>query len=172
MQVEHILDRLQCLGKVADTITDNTLNRGGCAVFAALVADALVKIGIDASGVVMMYGDIEGVDLNVARPKRRKARLDPDAWRSNGVSFVHVAVTFKIGRTTYFYDSENLMTKTQLTRKGRRLTPALGRVVNGTMTVEELKGISSTQAGWNEMFDRKRYIPKIEALTEQYLLTA
>jgi len=128
-------------------------NYGGCCIIAALVAEALEKLGVPCEVTTTTWNDPP------AKPRRMNVPIHE--W-GKYVSRCHLVVLVKIGRTVYTWDSKGLTT--------RRIMPAFnipahswGRGMNSA----EARALYDTH-GWNSEFDTDQ-IPLIEELVHEYL---
>jgi len=163
INVRKVFKALRDLGNKADMSIDN-LNRGGCCVFAAEVAEKLQQQGFEVRlvEVIPRYESRSDASLDYIREmiqQNNESPLEKRNWESYGASFWHVAVQFKIGNRWYTYDSNTLI-------RGK-IRFGMYRVVPGFFTVEEGKAFAKSPT-WNEMFNR-RQIPRLRKMVSQHL---
>lgn len=153
----NLVRRLNALGKEVNARYES-LNCGGCAVYAALVAEELVKLGVNVRGITASYCMMPGTDIDKVRPKIAKG--NPQEWGDNGVYFGHVGLEFEHNGKLRHYDSNGVKAK------GRRLMEL--PIYNGRLTPKELKTIAGTDEGWNRSFNR-RHIPTIRRMVKAHM---
>lgn len=158
-----IIEKLNNLGQEAMERFPS-LNSGGCAVFASLVADELAKQGIEAEGVVAM--DFWDYTPNIDKARKHVNNVDDgDEWEANGVRLSHVGLKLNLNGKEMLYDSEGLrpVNRTRNSLMGYD-------VIQGTFTREELRALADNAWNWNSMFNRQN-IPKLKKLIESELRT-
>lgn len=167
MSTKRLLAMLNKLGEEAEAKIAN-LNSGGCAVFAAHVGYHL-KYRAGINDVALRIGHSWAEDESDTVPvEEARNNLHPNAnaseWNAAGLSFGHVILEFKTGKTKpqwHHYDSSGVTGVSRVTNNfGFLLHP-------GEMTVEEGLAIAADQAGWNEQFDR-RQIPALIRLIDKH----
>lgn len=142
--MEHpIIKQLQKLGKVANRKVDS-INSGGCCVFASLVIERLSEFGIPARGIVVTFGYTKH-SIAVARRCINDIG-DIEEWSKNGISFNHIAVEFFIDKQRYHFDSDGVCEAAPRFRGDR--------IHAGRMKLKELKTLAANPKGWNPTFDR------------------
>jgi hypothetical protein len=155
----NLVGRLNALGRdVMEKYGD--VNWGGCCVFAALVGKRLekiapVKIRVGNSHYV---GNSDAINLDEVRNNIRSNV--PSAWNQYDVHFAHVIIEFVWRKKTYHYDSCGVTVEDAHTVMGNY------PILKGSLTVKEAAELSSTQRGWNHMFDRGN-IPDIERMINE-----
>lgn len=142
---------LRKAGARANEISEDTLNYGGCCVYAALVGEHLQKLGITVGA--MVRGRNPHLNLADVRQNVRDVG-DTSEWNNNGVYFRHVGLEYVISGRAYHCDSDYVTSADS--------HPSLCDVHAGRLTVDEAKKLASTENGWNWMFDRE-LIPAITA---------
>jgi len=153
----NLVRRLNALGKEINARYEN-INCGGCAVYAALVAEELVKLGVNVRGITASYRMRADLDIDKVRPKITKG--NPREWSDNGVFFGHVGLEFEHNGKLRHYDSNGVKAK------GTRLMEL--PIYNGRLTPKELKTIAGTDEGWNTTFNR-RHIPTIRRMVKEHM---
>jgi hypothetical protein len=167
MSTKKLLKMLNELGKEADNHI-SSLNRGGCAVFAAHVGyylkyragikDVKLRVGHSWAGNSDAIPAVDEVRNNV-HPNANAAE-----WSAAGLNFGHVIVEFTTGKmrkTARHYDSDGVTKQANVTNNfGFSLHP-------GSMTVEEGLQIASEQDGWNRQFDREQ-IPTLINIIDKH----
>ncbi|MGA8940077.1 MAG: hypothetical protein WB439_13030 [Acidobacteriaceae bacterium] len=106
-----------------------SVNHGGCAVYAAMVASALERAGVSAWGVVM--GPPSG-DLD--RVRQNGAPGSVQGWNRQGVFFTHILVQFEFRGEVWTHDVGHT-----LTRFEQQCTAPEHRLLPGRLTVQELR---------------------------------
>lgn len=167
MSTKKLLKMLNELGKEAE-LRIESLNSGGCAVFAAHVGYYL-KYRAGIKDVKLRVGN-SWADDESEIPSIDEARnnVHPNAnaadWSRAGLSFGHVIVEFTTGKVKpvgRHYDSNGVTGKSNVTNAfGFSLHP-------GSMTVEEGLQIASEQSGWNTMFKREQ-IPQLINIIDKH----
>lgn len=158
---------LRQLGKDANALTDNRLNQGGCAVYAALVGRELERLGVPVLGIVCETF----ADTTVAFASLRvKDRTSTRAWNRAGIHFDHVGLEFECSDGRYVYDSDTLRKAPAKTLSGMPISPGYLSVAD----VEALAGINRRtetrrNAAWNSAFSRKD-IPALRDLVAEYFV--
>lgn len=128
-----------------------TLNWGGCCVYAAMIGQKLQELGVTCSVIVAGYG--EGTNVEHVRANLSDAEAGSmQHWNRNGVYFGHVGVEFVIDGLVYHYDSSGTA------KPGEH--HGLRRQYAGRITVEDAAKLAATGRGWNPSFDRDQ-IPEI-----------
>lgn len=159
MNKQAVINTLDALGRAAETQVDS-LNCGGCAVYASMVGRELEKLGIPVRGIVAMEAwEIPNLD------KVRKHVEDTgniSHWNANGVEFNHVGLQFKLGNRWYQYDSSGV------TGPKPWLKHEYWEVCKGSLSMVELENLANSPTGWNEWFNRHTEIPKLKKLTKQF----
>ena len=130
------------------------LNRGGCCVFASIVAQRLsefceVRIAVGTDW-------LDNDDTTIDEVREQVSSNSPNEWNNYGVDFGHVIIEFDYDGSTYHYDS-NGVTSVQ------RDTSTFGMpILDGYLTINEAVELAS-HAEWNPKFDRSQ-IPKLEKI--------
>ena len=167
MSTKKLLKMLNELGKEAEFRIES-LNRGGCAVFAAHVGYYL-KYRAGIKNVKLRVGNSwadEESDILAVDDVRNNIHPSANAaeWSAAGLDFGHVIIEFttgKIKKTTRHYDSDGVTSRSNVTNKfGFNLHP-------GSMTVEEGLQIASEQDGWNHQFNREQ-IPALINIIDKH----
>lgn len=132
----------------------NSLNCGGCCVFATHVAKYLQQ-HVPVRIVIFNppdYPSIDSVRTKLKNP--RSARQ----WYKNGMAFFHILIEFDYEGKTYLCDSTGVFpASNQYTFNGWM---ELYRT-SGSLTMEEASALAANHRAWNWRFDR-RQIPKIK----------
>ena len=90
---DELVRRLDLAARRATKRCGESLNNGGCGVFAALIASAVRAAMPD----VEVYGRIASwanVDVEMARPHVSDI-ADMESWNENGVYFAHVGLDYR-----------------------------------------------------------------------------
>lgn len=158
-----LIDKLDKLGWEAGNKIDS-LNSGGCCVFASLVANRLSAAGIPVRGIVAMRRhrydvEPEEVDIDEARKNVSNVAYDEE-WEDNNVHFSHVGLEFELEGKLYHYDSHGVK------EAGRTLDNM--PIVRGRLYPEELEALASVPTNWNYWFNRNQ-IPKLGKLVDKHL---
>lgn len=160
----NIETKLNQLGKIVKERYPD-INCGGCCVYAAMIVDALKKHDIQAKGIVAAFGagkpgwmTSEIATITAVRKKIQKNEIVE--WQSNGISFNHVGVEFKIGSVKKHYDTAGV-------RKAGKMLDGMP-IYTGRMEYVELRALAGKKAGWNESFNRKD-IPALRRLVKSHL---
>lgn len=133
------------------------INNGGCCVYAALVAEALIYHKINCSGIVASW-DAGDISIDEVRANVRKNALDE--WEYNGVLFSHVGLEFEHNGRIRHYDTSGA-------KFAKKNFDGM-KVYKGRLRIDELKKLASKRQGWNESFNR-RHIPAIREMVKEYL---
>lgn len=135
------------------------INLGGCCVFAAIVAEELIKHDIQAVGIVAAWSaGRHSATIDKARINIRKNTINE--WKDNGIALNHVGLEFKIKGKKKHYDTNGII-------------PALKEfdsmpIYKGRLQLGELKALAAKRSGWNETFSR-RNIPALRQLIKEHL---
>ncbi len=134
------------------------INRGGCCVYAAIVAAELHKKGIEARGIAASYmAKNSPMTIDEARKNVKGNTLG--AWNTNGIFFCHVGIEFDYLGRTHHYDTNGVkMAKGKFDGMP---------IYKGRLTRDELKALARNQDGWNIRFNRKD-IPSIRKLVRSH----
>jgi hypothetical protein len=155
-----LISQLNKLGKAVNWEYPN-INYGGCCVYAALVAEALLLHKVNVRGIVASreawdfnrYNSIDDI-----RPHIKHHTIN--RWQDNGVDFSHIGLEFEINGKLRHYDS------TGVKRPARVFSNM--PIYKGRLQVYELVKLAGKAQGWNTAFNR-RHIPKIRAMVQDYL---
>jgi hypothetical protein len=167
-----LLDKLRELGYAVNAAAPR-INHGGCAVYAAAVAERLQELGVEVE-VCVSEGYVantvaearENLSNNGLQPHGANAR----DWEAAGLYFLHVGVRLCVDGSWYVHD-------TDATWEGR---DELGvdaysdsdspryTVLPDGLTPEEAKAIADDARGWNSSFNRE-LIPKVRELVRTHL---
>jgi hypothetical protein len=155
-----IKSQLTALASEAKNSVPN-INKGGCAIFASIVAKHLSNHGITPFVVLGEYYDHENLDLDIAQVAN-VAGSDISKWGQHEVTFAHVALDLKIGKQNYFYDSNGLLDGNSEVLSGCFL------VRNGRLGVPLISSMARNKTIWCDTFNR-RDVPKLKKLATKYL---
>lgn len=153
----------ELLAQIQDTTSQfENVNRGGCAVFAALVAKRLTKIGVPVVAKVSSYAFANHTAIDDT------ARLGKELTRSNlqesGLAFCHVSLEIPIDGTKHYFDSENLT----LAIEAGQEEPTCGFVMtHGGLNPIQISNIARTK-NWNYTFSRRQIPNMIKALNKVF----
>jgi hypothetical protein len=136
------------------------MNHGGCCIFAAAVATALVRYGVRHE--VITIGDAE-VDLHELRP----ANNTVNDWNCMGVCFGHMGVRLKLKGQWFTYDSERPLLPGKR-RFGKRYFGDTYPAAKGGLTAAEATELAS-QDEWNPEFWSERNVAGVRALVQEFL---
>ena len=155
-----LIGQLNKLGKAVNEKYP-TINYGGCCVYAAIVAEALLLRNIKVRGIVSSYDAEDFNDHNTIdniRPYIKHHVLW--RWQDNGISFSHVGLEFEINGKLRHYDSKGV----KMASDFFDYMP----IYKGRLQAYELVKLASRAQGWNSSFNR-RHIPKIRKMVQEYL---
>lgn len=152
-----IIRKLNRLGKAVNAKYPY-INNGGCCVYAALVAEALLLHKINCKGIVASWHAECIPSIDEIRPFIKRNMLYE--WQDNGVSFSHIGLEFEYKGKMKHYDSNGVNKAT----KSLDFMP----IYNGRLNIVELQKLASRKAGWNDSFNR-RHIPAIRKMVFEYL---
>lgn len=147
-----LLDHIDGLCKKVHNNTSR-INAGGCAVFAAFMAQCLEKYGL----VSIAVGTDEDEGISIDAVRNDIDTNDVHNWNSKGVYFAHVVVEFEHQGAKYHIDSTGVHDAYPETHSGHY------PILEGRLTVQEVTELASCNSGWNWCFDRKQ-IPKIKRM--------
>lgn len=134
------------------------INEGGCCVFASMVAYEMKRLNIPAKGIVASWdAEFTSTDIDTVRNNVKSNTLKE--WQTNGISFTHVGIEFRVGEDRYFYDANGVIEPTRYLGEWR--------IYQGRMEYEELKALASRARGWNNNFNRKD-IPEIRKIVKSH----
>ncbi len=134
------------------------INCGGCCVYAALVAEALLLHKISCKGIVASWDANDIPSIDEIRPCIKRNMLHE--WQNNGVSFNHIGLEFEYNGKMRHYDTSGA----NKAGKSFDFMP----IYNGRLNIVELQKLASQKTGWNNSFNR-RHIPAIRAMVQKYL---
>lgn len=154
-----VIDALDAMGRELDRKEPN-LNRGGCCVYAAQVARALIDAGIPAWGRALAYDARYGPSVDAVRSELPSDWSSNEDWETRGVIFGHVQVQFELDGKRYTNDSHGTYEG-----EGRRAED----MAPGRLHVEELERLAASPVGWNDDFDRDEGIPRVQETVHRYL---
>jgi hypothetical protein len=156
--------KLRQLGRAVNELTDDTINYGGCCVYAAAVARRLREVGVQKVEVVLPRPYHERVgSVNDARNNLDNANPTVKDWEHAGLSFRHVAVRFKHKGHWYTHDSDTLFQGKRTFGDCHEYT-----ALPDGMTVEEAVACAAEPKGWNSTFHRA-LIPGVHNLVHTIL---
>ena len=161
------MDIVAKLNKLGNDVMERypNINRGGCCVYAAMIVAALKKHDIDAKGIVASYGAgkpgwMQKEVATITKARKKIQKNDINEWQSNGISFSHVGVEFKLDSEKKHYDSEGV-------RKASKKLDKMP-IYAGRMEYLELRALAGKKDGWNTCFNR-RDIPALRKLVKSRL---
>lgn len=160
------MDIIKQLDKLGKNVLNSVpyINKGGCAVFATMVAKSLNSKGIPAS--LFSCYDTEWGAVYIGGVDEARGNVsdigDLYEWNSNGVWLNHVGVEFELDGKLYFYDTHGV------TKPASSFIHPEWIVQDGRFTVEEMEALAERPHNWNQTFKRK-YIPQIQQLVEEHL---
>ena len=139
------------------------INRGGCAIFAAIITDVLLKNGIPAE--VVTVGPAYDDEIEEASPKQVRERLKGKLhhvtkWDELGLQRDHLGVRFRWRGRLYTFDSDALR------KSGQYLGieyDCIHYPFGHGATVQETLLFHRYVDGWNDRFNR-RHVPHIRAI--------
>jgi len=141
-----------CLRRISEVVNEEveSLNSGGCAVFAVELAKRLQAIGEAVNIRVYNYSpvDVEHVErtyFNDSKPESSKE------WCANNVHFVHVVVEWG----DRLWDSESEV----YTSNGERWK-GWYVLAEGNISMSAIEVLANHRSNWNPTFDRKQ-IPRL-----------
>lgn len=163
----EILRRLRAIQPELQRIPN--LNYGGCCVVAAVVAEALERLGVPVEVVSTAYSE-NNVPAN-ARAVLREAGHEPTsmgnyAWDGAGLYRSHLGVRFKLYGVLHTWDSQALW------RTGRAFggsndcgepRDACDYPFGKGLTVQEAQVLADDPLGWNSSFNRV-HIPLVRRI--------
>ncbi len=153
----NLIRRLNMLGKEINTSYPR-INSGGCCVYASLVAEELIKLGVKVQGIVGYWNAKSEPSLDYIRPLIKTGTLSD--WHDNGVNFSHVGLEFIHNGYTRHYDSNGV----SFQRKKLMGFP----LYDGRLLPKELRKLAASREGWNPYFNR-RDIPDIRKLIAEHM---
>lgn len=148
--------------EIQNVVADiDRMNAGGCAVFAALVARRLNKIGVKAK---VRVGDVFcwGQSKKQFKNAKKKGAKTLEDYRNNGIGFWHLVVEITEGKQKYHFDSESLVPA----KENLVLFPQ-AEFYEGAISPAECLTLARSK-DWNYMFDRKQIPALIKKLNEVF----
>lgn len=137
------------------------INHGGCCVYAALVAEALLMHNIQSLGIVAAwdaeYFNKHNTIDNVRRYVKHNVLW---RWQDHGVSFSHIGLEFEIGGKLLHYDTNGV--------KNASNTFDEIEIYKGRLQIDDMRQLARKAAGWNDSFNR-RHIPAIRKIVHDHL---
>jgi hypothetical protein len=155
---------IQLLDQVAREVefsVNSELNRGGCAVYAALVARWLKQ---ETPVDVAVSDDESWITIGEAREMGLTNTADLCEWNERGLIFGHVVLDFEHKGQRYWYDSNGVVAQ-DLT--GGCDPTYHFPILAGRLTVEETIKLAR-EGNWNRQFDRNE-IPKIKSIVDRLM---
>jgi hypothetical protein len=152
----ELLDKLSTLGARMNQRFPN-LNRGGCAIYASAIIQALLMQGIEAYARVCNFNDhYTDRKRSVSYAQHHNEGLSTSTeWNLAGVCFDHVVVEFIYQGKKYLYDSDSLFSY--------RDDFGGMHVTEGRLTRDEIIAIANDDEGdWNKAFDRAKSMGKVK----------
>ena len=135
------------------------LNHGGCCVYAALVAEALLLHKINCNGIVAS-DRVKRTDATIDTARQNVKRNALHEWQDNGISFSHIGLEFEHNGVKRHYDTNGVK------RAGKSFDYM--PIYQGRLNIVELQKLAGRKAGWNESFNR-RYISAIRRIVQEHL---
>lgn len=127
------------------------INEGGCAVFAALMANELVKFYPVTVLVSDTYGGVDNID----EVRSAVSCNTVYEWNDNGLYFGHVFLEITHDNKKYHFDAGNLCSADER-------DPSLGfPIIPGCLTLKEVNELADCDMGWNSSFNRDN-IPQLK----------
>lgn len=137
----------------------SSINHGGCAVFANIIATELSRLGIRVFGIVACF-DVE--DLNTVR-ENIEDNFSLEEWNQAGICFNHVGIVFWYEGKKYYYESMEGVVEAQNCYSLCGL-----EICEGYLYLEELEALANTKRGWNTWFNRAQ-IPALAEFVSDYI---
>lgn len=150
MALPKVVAELKRIGKHINR-QYNSVNYGGCAVYASVVGRNLAKCGyLVRIGVSSSWNDtdptIDDARNNILNKNNKRASIEQ--WNDQEIYFGHVWVEVCVGGTWYAHD-------TNKTKMSDGVDPTFGwDQYDGFMTLEEITPLANSKRGWNTEFDR------------------
>ena len=151
------------LASISDEVEDTveSVNCGGCGVFAGIIGQHLERIGLVCDVATQLR--YQAQPAKAVRKKIDPLTATARVWFDNGLSGAHLVLRFKIGNEVCLYDALGVDNRELFNRWGlSRNDFGLG------LTVQETVVMSSKSVGWNSSFDRDQ-IPIIQEIADTYL---
>lgn len=140
-------DIIRVLEQISSTSTEMVkyVNKGGCAVFATLVARRLSKY-VPVKILVQNWGSNNNNIDDIREAYGSSNLRGLQDWNDAGVSFRHVVIKVMIDNEWQVFDSKGLQ-------------PFIEDVYyQGDLTIEEIANVAGVDYGWNDMFDRRQIL--------------
>lgn len=134
-----------------------SINAGGCGVFASLVGNRLSKVAKVKIRVTDMFMEDKKL-IPSARKNIKKNTLYE--WNMNGVSFGHIIVEFLYKKKTYYVDATGVHQVASRCCFGWPM-------YTDPLTLKEVDELSGVAKGWNQSFDR-RAVPAIKRKVDKF----
>ena len=134
------------------------VNRGGCCVFASMVALELEKRGYKVQGIAASHWakNWDGKVISITWARKKIEDNHPNHWSDHDVSFGHVGLEFKYKGRLYHYDTAGVNAKQDTLDK----MP----IYRGRLSIDEMVELAALDDGsWNPCFVRSE-IPHIQRL--------
>ena len=146
----------QLLNAICGTVPKHIsyVNHGGCAVFAVIIAKKLEQLGYNDYKIRVYNQAYSNVNISCAEA-RVNGNTDMNEWHNNRVDFAHVVVEWK----GMMWNAGHVTKRSNAKRWGWGL-----QLQRGSISMSAMSALASTQKGWNDTFDRKRSIPKLNKL--------
>jgi len=159
-QIGSLTSQLNFLGREINRRFES-INCGGCCVYASIVAACLAKRGIFAQGIVSSYTVAAEPEANIDAIRQRLPFVGrKDLWNEKGVYFTHVGIELRADSHDWHYDTNGIFQANGLLDK----MP----IYPGRLNLNEMKSLADEADGWNTTFDRK-HIPAIAATVKHYV---
>lgn len=131
------------------------INRGGCGVFAALIAKRLQQF---YPVQIVVFGEEGDSSIDVIRSK--VSTNLPKVWQSAGINFNHLVIEFiDDNGDKWHYDATGIHAPDGSIWEDRQIP--------GYVTVDEVIELASVQEGWNYTFNRKM-IPELDNIVQDF----
>lgn len=163
-----MLNRQDALRIVVDDFGHNAefeyINSGGCAVFASLMGEYFPKNFLGCAVFTYHPNVSDRIDPMIQMVRKNNKFNTVDAWKRNGVDFVHVIAMFKDDEGEYGIDAlEGVIVDNQCEMWGLTLNNV------GLIPLDVMSDLANKKEGWNTCFDRSlifkiRMIIKKQAL--------
>lgn len=143
MEIKAIKAACRAAGRQVTAFTDDSINSGGCGVYAVALADALAKLGVKCTIV----------------------HISPwDYYKDGTDAMYHVGVCFEAQGRRWIADSNGC-------RLFKRTIPTGPwkdhNVVHSSWTVESLRARCASPNGWNRTFKRS-HIPQVKRTVQSF----
>lgn len=129
------------------------INSGGCAVFASLLGEELLKLGYDVKVVSIGFTGSHDPDAKYNNIKETNPRCTPDLLHNNGIDLCHLLVELQTSNGPVYIDSNGI---NHLMPDGAIpfMNGAYIFYIDGRMPVSGCTEIAKVARGWNPIYDR------------------